>query len=84
MRFGGYLYFRNAPSAVEFQKETIERVQKLFTADLLRADKSTMAHGLEARVPFLDKDFLDVAMIDPEEKQPKTYDGRKIHIEKSV
>jgi asparagine synthase (glutamine-hydrolysing) len=50
--FGGYLYFRNAPSAVEFQKESIERVQKLFTADLLRADKSTMAHGLEARVPF--------------------------------
>jgi asparagine synthase (glutamine-hydrolysing) len=44
--FGGYLYFRNAPSA-EFQKESIERVQKLFTADLLRADKSTMAHGLE-------------------------------------
>jgi hypothetical protein len=36
MSFGGYLYFRNAPSAVEFQKETIERVQKLFTADLLR------------------------------------------------
>jgi asparagine synthase (glutamine-hydrolysing) len=51
-----YLYFRNAPSAVEFHKESIERVQKLFTADLLRADKSTMAHGLEARVPFLDKD----------------------------
>jgi asparagine synthase (glutamine-hydrolysing) len=40
------------PSAVEFHKESIERVQKLFTADLLRADKSTMAHGLEARVPF--------------------------------
>ncbi|RZJ24452.1 MAG: asparagine synthase B, partial [Flavobacterium sp.] len=56
--FGGYLYFRNAPSTEAFQKETIERVQKLFTADLLRADKSTMAHGLEARVPFLDKAFL--------------------------
>ncbi len=70
--FGGYLYFRNAPTADDFQKETIERVQKLFTADLLRADKSTMAHGLEARVPFLDKAFLDVAMaIRPEEKQPK-------------
>jgi asparagine synthase (glutamine-hydrolysing) len=79
--FGGYLYFRNAPSTEEFQKETIERVQKLFTADLLRADKSTMAHGLEARVPFLDKDFLDVAMlIKAEEKQPKTYDGKEKYI----
>ena len=55
--FGGYLYFRNAPSSEAFQKETIERVQNLFTADLLRADKSTMAHGIEARVPFLDKAF---------------------------
>jgi asparagine synthase (glutamine-hydrolysing) len=73
--FGGHLYFRNAPSAEEFQDETIERVQKLFTADLLRADKTTMAHGLEARIPFLDKAFLDVAIrIKTEEKQPKTYD----------
>lgn len=79
--FGGYLYFRNAPSTVDFQKETIERVQKLFTADLLRADKSTMAHGLEARVPFLDKDFLDVAMtVEAEQKQPKTYDGVEKYI----
>ena len=79
--FGGYLYFRNAPSTEDFQKETIERVQKLFTADLLRADKSTMAHGLEARVPFLDKAFLDVAMlVKPEEKQPKTYDGKEKYI----
>ena len=79
--FGGYLYFRNAPSTEEFQKETIERVQKLFTADLLRADKSTMAHGLEARVPFLDKNFLDVSMlIRAEEKQPKTYGGVEKYI----
>ena len=79
--FGGYLYFRNAPSAEDFQKETIERVQKLFTADLLRADKSTMAQGLETRVPFLDKDFLDVVMrINPEEKQPKTYNNKEKHI----
>ncbi|MCR5861947.1 asparagine synthase B [Flavobacterium sp. J372] len=79
--FGGYLYFRNAPSAADFQKETIERVQKLFTADLLRADKSTMAHGLEARVPFLDKKFLELAIkIKPEEKQPKTYDGVEKYI----
>ncbi|WP_395063682.1 asparagine synthase B [Flavobacterium sp.] len=79
--FGGYLYFRNAPSTEDFTKETIERVQKLFTADLLRADKSTMAHGLEARVPFLDKAFLDVSMlIKGEEKQPKTYDGKEKYI----
>ena len=79
--FGGYLYFRNAPSAADFQKETIERVQKLFTADLLRADKSTMAHGLEARVPFLDKQFLELAIrIQPEEKQPKTYNGIEKYI----
>jgi asparagine synthase (glutamine-hydrolysing) len=79
--FGGYLYFRNAPSTEDFQKETIERVQKLFTADLLRADKSTMAHGLEARVPFLDKEFLDAAMlIKAEEKQPKTYKGIEKYI----
>jgi asparagine synthase (glutamine-hydrolysing) len=74
--FGGHLYFRNAPSTEEFQKETIERVQKLFTADLLRADKSTMANSIETRIPFLDKNFLDTTMlIRPEEKQPKTYDG---------
>ena len=79
--FGGYLYFRNAPSAADFQQETIDRVQKLFTADLLRADKSTMAHGLEARVPFLDKEFLELATkIKPEEKQPKTYEGIEKYI----
>ena len=79
--FGGYLYFRNAPSSEAFQKETIERVQNLFTADLLRADKSTMAHGIEARVPFLDKAFLEMAIqIKPEEKQPKTYDGIEKYI----
>ena len=79
--FGGYLYFRNAPSVEDFQKETIERVQKLFTADLLRADKSTMAHGLEARVPFLDKAFLELAIkVKPEEKMPSTYDGIEKYI----
>jgi asparagine synthase (glutamine-hydrolysing) len=79
--FGGYLYFRNAPTAEDFQKETIERVQKLFTADLLRADKSTMSHGLEARVPYLDKEFLNVAVrIKPEEKQPKNYEGIEKYI----
>ncbi len=79
--FGGYLYFRNAPSTEDFQKEIIERIQKLYTADLLRADKSTMAHGLEVRVPFLDIDFLNTAMtIAPEEKQPVTYNGVEKYI----
>ncbi|HEY9183794.1 MAG TPA: asparagine synthase B [Salegentibacter sp.] len=79
--FGGYLYFKNAPSANEFQKETIRRVQRLATADCLRADKSTMAHGLEARVPFLDKAFLEVAMeTQARYKMPKTYDGIEKYI----
>lgn len=79
--FGGYLYFRNAPSVEEFQKETIRRVQLLSTSDCLRADKSTMAFGLEARVPFLDKGFLKVAMpISPDQKLPKTYQGIEKYI----
>ena len=79
--FGGYLYFANAPSAEDFQKETIERVQKLFTADLLRADKATMAHGLETRVPFLDKAFLDLAVrIKAEQKMPKTHNYKEKYI----
>ncbi len=74
--FGGYLYFKNAPSAEEFQKETVRRVKRLSTADCLRADKSTMAHGLEARVPFLDKAFLQTAMeIAPEFKMPSSHGG---------
>jgi asparagine synthase (glutamine-hydrolysing) len=74
--FGGYLYFKNAPSAQAFQKETIRRVRRLSTADCLRADKSTMAHGLEARVPFLDKQFLQTAMeIAPDHKLPGTHGG---------
>lgn len=79
--FGGYLYFANAPSVADFQRETIERVQKIFTADLLRADKATMAHGLEARLPFLDQAFLDLAIrINPEQKLPKTYGGKEKYI----
>ena len=79
--FGGYLYFKNAPSEEEFQKETIRRVKRLATADCLRADKSTMAHGLEARVPFLDKAFLKVAMeTQAKYKMPVTYDGVEKYI----
>jgi asparagine synthase (glutamine-hydrolysing) len=69
--FGGYLYFHNAPSDIDFQEETIRRVKLLSTADCLRADKSTMAHGLEVRVPFLDKDLHDTVMsVAPEYKRP--------------
>lgn len=60
--FGGYLYFHAAPNAEDFHRELIKRVKNLNTADCLRANKSTMAWGLEARVPFLDKKFLDVCM----------------------
>ena len=67
--FGGYLYFHNAPDKKAFHEETVRRVKNLHLADCLRANKSTSAWGVEARVPFLDKEFLDVAMnIDPEEK----------------
>ncbi len=75
--FGGYLYFHNAPSAEEFAAETVRRVNLLSTADCLRADKSTMAFGIEARVPFLDRNLLDVAMtICPEDRMPKRLEGR--------
>ncbi len=75
--FGGYLYFHNAPSTEDFQKETIRRVGLLSTADCLRADKSTMAWGLEARVPFLDRHFLDAVMtMDPAAKRPDKANGK--------
>ncbi|ODQ64992.1 glutamine-hydrolyzing asparagine synthase [Nadsonia fulvescens var. elongata DSM 6958] len=67
--FGGYLYFGAAPSASAFHEECVQRVKNLHFADCLRANKSTMAWGLEARVPFLDKQFLEVCMnIDPKDK----------------
>ncbi|KAJ7685127.1 hypothetical protein DFH06DRAFT_1356727 [Mycena polygramma] len=66
---GGYLYFHAAPDSTSFHQETVKRVKNLHTSDCLRANKSTMAWGLEARVPFLDKAFLEVAMnIDPHQK----------------
>ena len=69
--FGGYLYFHQAPSAADLHVETVKRVKLLHTSDCLRANKSTMAWGLEARVPFLDTKFLDVAMtLPPEYKHP--------------
>ena len=60
--FGGYLYFHKAPSAEEFHKETVRKLSKLYLYDCLRANKSLAAWGVEGRVPFLDKEFLDIAM----------------------
>jgi asparagine synthase (glutamine-hydrolysing) len=67
--FGGYLYFHKAPSAEEFHKETVRKLDKLHMYDCLRANKSLAAWGIEGRVPFLDKEFMDVAMrINPHDK----------------
>jgi asparagine synthase (glutamine-hydrolysing) len=60
--FGGYLYFHKAPNAREFHEETVRKLEALHQFDCLRANKSMMAWGVEARVPFLDTEFLDVAM----------------------
>ena len=63
---GGYLYFHNAPSGIEFHRECISRVSNLHHFDCLRANKSTMAWGVEARVPFLDQEFIEYAIsLDP-------------------
>ncbi len=67
--FGGYLYFHKAPSAEELHKETVRKLDKLYQYDCLRANKSLAAWGIEGRVPFLDKEFMDTAMsINPQDK----------------
>lgn len=67
--FGGYLYFHKAPDSREFHEETVRKLGKLYQYDCLRANKSLSAWGVEGRVPFLDKEFLDVAMsLCPEDK----------------
>ena len=67
--FGGYLYFHKAPSAIDFHEETVRKLDKLHMYDCLRANKSLAAWGIEGRVPFLDKEFMDVAMrINPSDK----------------
>jgi asparagine synthase (glutamine-hydrolysing) len=73
--FGGYLYFHKAPNAQAFHEETIRKLSKLHLYDCLRANKSLAAWGVEGRVPFLDKEFMDVAMtLNPEDKMAK--DGK--------
>lgn len=70
--FGGYLYFHMAPSHEAFQTETIRRIENLYMFDVLRSDRSTAAHGMEIRVPFLDKAFVrNVVGIIPEQKSTK-------------
>ena len=78
--FGGYLYFHKAPSARDFHEETVRKLSKLHLYDCLRANKSLSAWGVEGRVPFLDKEFLDVAMrTNPEAKMcPGTTIEKKI------
>lgn len=71
--FGGYLYFHKAPNAREFYEETVRKLENLHKYDCLRANKAMAAWGIEARVPFLDREFLDLAMnINPEDKMIKT------------
>jgi asparagine synthase (glutamine-hydrolysing) len=80
--FGGYLYFHKAPSTQDFHEETVRKLDRLHLFDCLRANKAMAAWGVEARVPFLDVECLDVAMaIDPAEKMPRKAQGR---IEKQV
>jgi asparagine synthase (glutamine-hydrolysing) len=78
--FGGYLYFHKAPDAKAFHEETVRKLSKLHLYDCLRANKSLSAWGVEGRVPFLDKEFLDVAMrTNPEAKMcPHTTIEKKI------
>lgn len=67
--FGGYLYFHKAPNAKELHEETVRKLDRLHLFDCARANKSTAAWGVEARVPFLDKEFMDVAMrLNPQDK----------------
>jgi asparagine synthase (glutamine-hydrolysing) len=67
--FGGYLYFHKAPNAQAFHEETVRKLDKLHLYDCLRANKSLAAWGVEGRVPFLDKEFMDVAMrLNPKDK----------------
>lgn len=67
--FGGYLYFHKAPNPQEFHEETVRKLKKLYLYDCLRANKSLAAWGVEGRVPFLDKEFMDIAMrLNPADK----------------
>lgn len=75
--FGGYLYFHKAPDAEEFHKETVRKLEKLHLYDCLRANKALMSWGIEGRVPFLDKEFMDVAMtVNPKDKMVNAHEPK--------
>ncbi|MCQ2411877.1 MAG: asparagine synthase B [Sphaerochaetaceae bacterium] len=83
--FGGYLYFHKAPNAQEFHEELVRKMSKLHLYDCLRANKSLMAWGVEGRVPFLDKEFIDVAMrLNPTDKMSIKLPEGKQRIEKWI
>lgn len=83
--FGGYLYFHQAPDSKEFQQESIALISRLHYSDCLRANKSTMAWGLEVRVPFLDLKFLEKAIpVDPTLKMAKRNPDDSRRIEKHI
>ena len=83
--FGGYLYFHKAPNAKEFHEELVRKMSKLHLYDCLRANKSLMAWGVEGRVPFLDKDFIDIAMsLNPSDKMNIRLSDGKQRIEKWI
>ncbi|HST45958.1 MAG TPA: asparagine synthase B [Luteimonas sp.] len=83
--FGGYLYFHKAPDARQFHEELVRKIDALHAYDCLRANKSMMAWGVEARVPFLDREFLDVAMrMDAGHKMVGDGGGGRRAIEKAV
>jgi len=75
--FGGYLYFHKAPNAKEFHEENVRKLNKLHLYDCLRANKSLMSWGIEGRVPFLDKEFMDVAMrLNPKDKMVTSHEPK--------
>ena len=83
--FGGYLYFHKAPNAREFHEELVRKLDALHHYDCLRANKSMMAWGVEPRVPFLDVEFLDVAMrMDATAKMVSVRADGSVRIEKAV
>ena len=83
--FGGYLYFHKAPNAQEFHEELVRKMSKLHLYDCLRANKSLMAWGVEGRVPFLDKDFIDIAMgLNPSDKMNIRLPDGKQRMEKWI
>ena len=75
--FGGYLYFHKAPNAKEFHDETVRKLGKLHLYDCLRANKALMSWGIEGRVPFLDKEFMDIAMtVNPADKMVTAHEPK--------